>query len=420
MSNIDNTPNLPPRPEGSKLPEVDPKKTLFLRLPEDFIKEPYTVSPELFALLAHSKKEQRAEFVDGPPCLAMAGLAAAADQWVGVLENHHKLTGAKYEAHCLKGHEIGWTGLINTRAEDWVQDVIDKALALRADTGRRPIIMGHSTGALACIAAVVQYAEANPGDQLCSGLVISSPAFRLRSHLYSGALLGAKILHTLLPRSGVWNKFGASAFASHQPPLDAPIDLFENIATYTLSAISRVHKFLFRQANIKSEESTKSTEFSGKEDSASIRFLPILTFIELRKVQKLASQSVTKLEVPVLAIISRRDYLTNPKAAMEAFRKIPAIDKNSIVIDGPHTLMSDNYSRIKDLDTTPAHAVKTAVEVWMSDREGIFKKQDEDLSSFSTESLESTPPMHLQRLKLLLELESKALKKLRMDDPQIN
>jgi alpha-beta hydrolase superfamily lysophospholipase len=407
MSIIDNTPGLPPPPEGAG----DSKKALFLRAPDDLIEKPYTVSPDLFASLAHSKKEQRTQFVDGPPCLAMAGLAAAADQWLGVLENHYHITGARYEAHCLKGHEIGWTGLINTRAEDWIQDVIDKAKAIRAETGRRPIIMGHSTGALACIAAVVKYAEENPGDQLCAGLVISSPAFRLRSHLYTGALLGAKILHTLLPRSGVWNKFGASALVSSQPPIDEPIGISENIARAALNTISKIHRLIFKKGDVISETDSAAVtkNYKKSEDTASIKLIPILTFIELRKAQQLASQAVSKLEVPVLAIISRRDYLTNPKSAIDAFRRIPSPDKNSVVLDGPHTLMSDNYSMLKDLDTNPAHAFQTAVEVWMSDREGIFKKQDEDLDSVSKEELMSAPPMHLQRLKHLLELEKKAL-----------
>jgi len=405
MSIIDKSPELPPHPED----QADSKRIIFLRVPDNLIEQPYTISPGLFASLAHSKREQRSEFVDGPPCLAMAGLAAAADQWISVLENHHRITGARYEAHCLKGHEIGWTGLINTRAEDWIQDVIDKATAIRADTGRRPVIMGHSTGALACIAAVVKYAEENPGDQLCAGLIISSPSFRLRSHLYTGALFGAKILHTLLPRSGVWNKFGASVLASHQPSVEEPIGFSENIAQNTLNLISKVHRLVFKRGDVTNVTPSASRNDTRPKESAGIHWIPVLTFLELRKAQQLASQSVSKLNVPVLAIISRRDYLTNPKSAIDAFRRIKSPDKNSVVLDGPHTLMSDYYSRLRDLDTNPAHAFQTAVEVWMSDREGLFKKQDEDLDSVSLEELRSIAPMHLQRLKILIELERKAV-----------
>lgn len=397
MSIIENSPENHPNKNGENPtpPKIQTSRNIFLSVPEELVAHPYTTGLDEFARLAHSSKNKKIELEDSPPCLAFAGLAATADQWTDVLDNHYEKTGARYEAHCLKGHEIGWTGLINTHAEDWVQDVIDKAVDLYTETGYRPIILGHSTGALACIAAVAKYAKENPGEQLCSGLIISSPAFRLQSILYTGALAGARVLHKILPRSGVWNRFGASIDAA--PPLsaNAPLGLMENIAKSTLNFIQKTHRLIFREQQISSPQESPPTQ---EDNSPFIKWIPVLTFLELTKMQSWAKSIVSEINVPTLAIVSRRDYLTNPKSSMEAFRKIPAKDKNSILIDGPHSMMKDNFTKLNDLNTTPAEAFKIAIETWLEDRKGLFIMPKDQLIS-----LPEPPPMNLHRLKLIIE-----------------
>jgi pimeloyl-ACP methyl ester carboxylesterase len=397
MTIIENSPENHPDENGEKLtpPRIQTTRNVFLSLPEELVAHPYTTGLDEFARLAHSCRDKRIELEDSPPCLAFAGLAATADQWTGVLDSHYEKTGARYEAHCLKGHEIGWTGLINTHAEDWVQDVIDKAVNLYTETGYRPIILGHSTGALACIAAVAKYAKENPGEQLCSGLIISSPAFRLQSILYTGALAGARILHQILPRSGVWRRFGASIDAA--PPLsaNAPLGIMENIAKGSLNLVQKAHRFVFRNKQISNPQ---EPPLNQADNSPFIKWIPVLTFLELTKIQSWAKNVVSEINVPTLAIISRRDYLTNPKSSMEAFRKIPAKDKNSILIDGPHSMMKDHFTKLADLNTTPAEAFKIAIETWLEDRSAIFIKPQN-----LPRSVAEPAPLNLNRLKLIIE-----------------
>jgi pimeloyl-ACP methyl ester carboxylesterase len=398
MSIIENSPDNNPNKNKDAVPapqKIQTNRNLFLSVPKELVEQPYTTSLDEFAKLAHSRRDKKAELDESPPCLAFAGLAATADQWTDVLENHYEKTGARYEAHCLKGHEIGWTGLINTHAEDWVQDVIDKAVNLYTETGHRPIILGHSTGALACIAAVAKYAKENPGEQLCSGLIISSPAFRLQSILYTGALAGAKVLHKILPRSGVWNRFGASINAA--PPLsaNAPMGITENLVKGSLNIIEKAHRLVFKNKEITSPQEGSPL---NQDKSPFIQWIPVLTFLELTKIQRWAKHVVSEINVPTLAIISRRDYLTNPKSSMEAFRKIPAKDKSSILIDGPHSMMKDNITNLTDLNTTPANAFKTTVETWLEDRRELFiKPSDQPAPPIEP------PTMNLNRLKLIIE-----------------
>ena len=397
MSIIENSPENHPNKSGENPtpPKIQTSRNVFLSLPEELVAHPYTTGLDEFARLAHSSKNKKIELDDSPPCLAFAGLAATADQWTDVLDNHYEKTGARYEAHCLKGHEIGWTGLINTHAEDWVEDVIDKAVNLYTETGYRPIILGHSTGALACIAAVAKYAKENPGEQLCSGLIISSPAFRLQSILYTGALAGARVLHKILPRSGVWNRFGASINAA--PPLLAhePMGITENLVKGSLNIVQKAHRLIFRRQEISSPQESSRT---NQDNSPFIQWIPVLTFLELTKMQSWAKNVVSEINVPTLAIVSRRDYLTNPKSSMEAFRKIPAKDKNSILIDGPHSMMKDNFTKLADLNTTPAEAFKVAIETWLEDRRGLFMMPRDQLISQP-----EPPPINLNRLKLIIQ-----------------
>jgi alpha-beta hydrolase superfamily lysophospholipase len=401
MSIIDNSPdNNPNKNREINHPSEKPHSTrnIFLSVPQELVDHPYTTSVDEFAKLAHSRRDKRIELEDSPPCLAFAGLAATADQWTEVLENHYEKTGARYEAHCLKGHEIGWTGLINTHAEDWVQDVIDRAVNLYNETGHRPIIMGHSTGALACITAIAKYARENPGEQLCSGLIISSPAFRLQSFLYTGALAGAKIIHKILPRSGVWNRFGASIDAA--PPLSAsaPIGVTENLVKGSLNIVRKIHQSIFKNRPNPSQQELQSQTHSTQDHPPFIKWIPVLTFLELTKIQGWAKNTVAQINVPTLAIISRRDYLTNPRSSINAFRRIPAKDKSSILIDGPHSMMKDRLTRLSDLQVSPSEAFQTTIEAWLEDRRAIFMKQTES-SDHQTEP----PPMNLHRLKLIIE-----------------
>ncbi len=421
----DSSGNFDPVPERSSLSverqtltPVNPPSGVILRIPEEIIAHPHSPSFEEFLEKAHFRREPLEKIEHSAPCLAFSGLAAAADQWFQVLEQQQKRTGAIWEAHCLKGHEVGWTGLINTTAEDWVDDVIEKALSLRKETGKRPILLGHSTGALACISAVIKYAKEHSGDQLCAGLVISSPAFRLQSTLYSAALLGAKVLHAILPRSGVWHSAGASVDAASQAANHSDATISEKLAKGTLEAIGAAHRFVFRkpQEDKPAPGSVSQRSIPSKDEAPTITVLPILTFLELRKIQKLALQGVEAIQVPTLALISRHDHLTNPKASINAFRKIPAEDKSSIVLDGPHSLMRDDFSILSEFKVTPAEAFRTAIETWIGDRQGIFNRRDDLLSGEEQSQLDSgqgdladlspqTPPapLNLGRLRDIFE-----------------
>lgn len=399
---------------------------VFLKLAETAFERQFYPSTEVFQRSAQPHRAPATVEHPPAPCLGFAGLAAAADQWAGVLRRYHEKSGAPFQAHCLKGHEIGWTGLINTTAQDWKRDVREKALAIRDETGQLPVLLGHSTGALAVIAAVAEYARENPGKQLCAGLVISSPAFELQSARYAVALVGAKFLHWLLPRSGVWKTAGAtidSALPS-KPIREVNPNVkargLEVPAKGLLNLVALGHKLFFPKSSKNSSEALSPEadapleipsdyEPEQKDDAPAIRWVPILTYLQLQEIQWEARKAVSEITVPTLALISRTDYITKPDASLKYFRKIPSADKNSLVIDGFHSLMRDRGYLIRDFGCTPAHAFSVALESWLTDRRQIFDHANTVQSGIDSLDLSAVtipppaPPMNLLRLKEIIK-----------------
>lgn len=381
------------------------------------LKNPYSTTREDFLLKAKPRI-----VLDGTdsvaPLLGYAGLSRAADQMGNPLENYHKLSKARYEAYCIKGHEVGLTGLITTTADEMIRDVIDHARSIERATGRRPVGCGHSMGSLVIFAAILKNHEENPHDPLFSGLVISSPAFKVSSVLNMLGLIGGQALKMVLPIPRLWNNLFTTTDSEIEQITDIPPS--DRMISKALDSLTKLHRRLYpafepsTEAKIIIDKRAKLTP--GIVDaSAKINKIPVPTCFEFKRLQKLAPQAIPLINVPTLFVLSRDDSIVNPLVALKLFKEIKTPHKDSIVLRGTHSLMNDILNNDPNLGAVPAFSFQVLIDNWLNDHQDHFRAIDDaanlaktagpdqpfDLANYTLPP--AAPPMNLKRLKELID-----------------
>jgi alpha-beta hydrolase superfamily lysophospholipase len=260
------------------------------------------------------------------PRLYISGLAATTYHWRDIHVRGHAAGGGYSEVRCLRGHDGGFFHMVDITVDDWVKDVETNALKIRDETGRLPILHGHSTGALVALVAATRFAATHPGDTLCNGLILSAPPFELRQALHRVGLVTVKLLHRFSTQAEFWRRLGASLDGGGLDP-DIP----------------------------------------GKEAPAA-RWLPVQMLLQLEKLRPIAAHAATKLEVPLLIIHGTNDVMANWKATASIYRKIPSVDRELVIVrGGRHSMMFGPH----------ADEFSARIERWIDEHCAVFEARDE-------------------------------------------
>jgi alpha-beta hydrolase superfamily lysophospholipase len=231
---------------------------------------------------------------DAQPLLYFSGLNATGYEWKEVARDYHHRYGVHSEVYTLPGHDGRWKSFLFVTDSDWIRFVHDRALAARARTGRLPILIGHSTAAIAIITAMAEYAEAHDGAPLAAGVILSGPPLKLlQTFKHAIPLIHADKELRRIPGAEMWNHFSAK-----MPRNDDPL----------LSELDR------------------------KNPSAA--YVPVKLLVQLWRLIPRAQVAMRKLHVPVLVLQGSADHLVNPAAVERAMHTCPSEDKTFVSFPG--------------------------------------------------------------------------------------
>jgi esterase/lipase len=243
---------------------------------------------------------------DAQPILYFSGLNATTYEWKEVARDFHHRTQTHQEVYTLPGHDGKWSSFLSVTDKVWIGFVIERALDLRARTGRLPVLAGHSTGAAAILAALEQYAADNNGALLGSGVVLSGLPVRLKQTLkHSIPLIHADKELRRTPNDALWNHFCAEMPRSDDPNL---------------------------------------TYLDMKNPSS--RFVPVKLLVQLWRLIPQARSGLQSLTIPALVLQGSRDHLVDEKGVEMALRSCPSPDKTFHLFEsGRHSAMFGTTKR---------------------------------------------------------------------------
>lgn len=243
---------------------------------------------------------------DAQPILYFSGLNATTYEWKEVARDFHHRTQTHQEVYTLPGHDGKWRSFLSVTDKVWIAFVIERALDLRARTGRLPVLAGHSTGAAAILAALEQYAAANNGALLGSGVVLSGLPVRLKQTLkHSIPLIHADKELRRTPNHALWNHFCAEMPRSDDPNL---------------------------------------TYLDMKNPSS--RFVPVKLLVQLWRLMPQARKGLQSLKIPALVLQGKKDHLVDENGVERALRACPSPDKTFHLFEaGRHSAMFGTTKR---------------------------------------------------------------------------
>lgn len=298
--------------------------SLNLRLEPPTPADEFYPSREVYAQHAEPNILKATSFA--PPRLYISGLAATTYHWRDIHERAHAAHGGHSEVHCLRGHDKGFFSMLDVSLDDWVKDVEERALRIRAETGRLPILHGHSTGALVALVAAARFAKEHPGEELCSGLILSAPAFELRQTMHRMGLIVARMLRKFWAEAEFWRGFAANMDGGGLDP-DIP----------------------------------------GKETPVA-RWLPVQMLLELEKLRPLAASLASSVHVPVLVIHGTNDVMANWKATASTFKRFPHGDRELVLVrNARHSMMFGPH----------AEEFEGTINKWIDSHRSDFDRRDE-------------------------------------------
>lgn len=234
---------------------------------------------------------------DASSLIFMGGLGGNAFHWREAADRFNQALGLGAGVYCLKGQDGSPEAFVNTKASDWIDDISRKVEAARAKTGKAPIILAASTGAMASTAAIVK------NNLEVAGLVMMGPPFHFKNPALEAALPVVAAITSVVPGGG------QLIAGQHWPPY--PMYLKE-VETRAKAGIA--------------------------EDPDVLMPRPFPALIEMHKVRSEGWKSLPKLTCPVLIVYGRSDEYMSEAEAKRVFARVGSHDKELKIFDAPHVV----------------------------------------------------------------------------------